>query len=193
MGDQISFGYAIGLDKGGHRLAIDLVRHADHGGVNHVVVADQGALHLLGIDVEAAREDHVLLAVGDIEIAVVVPMAQITGVQPTIPQGCRRVLRAVQIALHHGEGAGRAGADQNFADPAIRQILAGIVDDANLDPRRGPADGGGMGKLFLVGQRSDAAGFGHGEKRHQFGLRQQFDELLFQGHGEGLAGDQNPA
>ena len=50
-----------------------------------------------------------------------------------------------------------------------------------------------MSELLLVGQRSNAARFGHGKERDQFGIGQQFDELLFQGHGKGLSRDQDPA
>ena len=47
-----------------------LVRHADHRDVGDRRMLAQGRLHLGGIDIGAARDDHVDAPVGDVEIAV---------------------------------------------------------------------------------------------------------------------------
>ncbi len=68
------------LNKGGDRFAVHFVRDADDGGIGDIGVAGQGAFNFLGIDIEAAREDHVFLSIRDIEIALAIPIAQIAGI-----------------------------------------------------------------------------------------------------------------
>ena len=47
----------------------------------------------LGIDVEAARDDHVLLAVGDVQVALGVDVADVAGVQPAVDDGLGGLVR----------------------------------------------------------------------------------------------------
>src|SRR5580692_4033970 len=69
-----------GLD----RLAPFVVGHADHGDFGDIGVIADRAFDLGGIDVLAARDDHVLDAVVDIEIAVAVHVAGVAGAQPAV-------------------------------------------------------------------------------------------------------------
>ena len=73
----------------------------------------------LRIDVEAAGDDHVLLAVDQIEIAVGVHVADVAGEEAVADKGLRGFLRPVPVAL----GDVRAP-DADFADFARRQHLA---------------------------------------------------------------------
>ena len=113
-------------------------------------------LQLRGIDVIAGGNDHPLDALLEIDKAVLVHQAQITGVEPKLAvgvaaQGLRRFFRVVQITQHHRGAAeadlalcsrsyfvGRAGGD-NFVE-RVREgntdgTLPGIIF-------RGQAGGG---------------------------------------------------
>src|SRR3979411_1716982 len=71
------------FDKGLRRLAAVLVRYADHDHFLHRGVFIDRLLDHLRIDVEAAGDDHVLLAIDQKEIAVPVHVADVAG-QETI-------------------------------------------------------------------------------------------------------------
>src|SRR5204862_3617308 len=102
------------------RFAPFVVGNADHGGLGDVRVVAYRALDFGGIDVLAAGDDHVLDAVVDVEVAVLIHVAGIAGTQPAVATerfgGC---LRQVPVADHVGAGAGG-----DFADFAGRQPLA---------------------------------------------------------------------
>src|SRR5262249_20294445 len=65
------------LDDGLDLLAQILVRHADNGDIEDGRVGGQKVLGLLGVDVDTARNDHVRLAVGEIEVAFRVDMPDV--------------------------------------------------------------------------------------------------------------------
>ena len=62
----------------------DVVGPADDGGLEHAVVAVERGLDLLRVDVLAAADDHVLDAVDDPQVAVLVEDADVAGVQPAV-------------------------------------------------------------------------------------------------------------
>ena len=81
-------------DHVGHRyLAVYLVRCADHGRFQDCVVPGQDRLDLLGVDVLAAPDDHVLDPVDDRQVAIRVQHADVAGVQPARPRSPRQWLR----------------------------------------------------------------------------------------------------
>src|SRR6516164_1992214 len=63
-------------------LAHFLVRHAEHRDVSNVRMGDQHVLGLLRVDVHPARDDHVGLSVGEIEVAVLVEIADVAERRP---------------------------------------------------------------------------------------------------------------
>ena len=71
----------LGVDQhvGEDALALDLVREADHRGLGHGLVRDQGALDLGGAQAVAADVDHVVDAAGDPVVAVLVAPAAVAG------------------------------------------------------------------------------------------------------------------
>ncbi len=72
-------------------LAPLLVGHADHRRPRRTVrVAEHSVLDLDRRDVLAAADDHVLLAVGDRHVAVVVDRAAVAGVEPAVDVAWRR-------------------------------------------------------------------------------------------------------
>ena len=56
---------------------------------------------LLGVDVLSPTDDHVLDAIDQGQVAVLVEDSDVTGMQPTILDGLRSLLRLTQIATHH--------------------------------------------------------------------------------------------
>ncbi len=65
-------------------LAAHLVREADDRRLLHLRMLVQHQLDLLGKDVAAVADDHVLDAVEDIEIAVLIEAADVAGTQPAV-------------------------------------------------------------------------------------------------------------
>ena len=78
-------------DEGAGRLAPFLVGPGDDGDFEHGGMLDEHALDLDGRDVLAARDDDVLAAVLQLDIAVGVPHAEIAGVEPAVRRTPRRV------------------------------------------------------------------------------------------------------
>src|SRR3546814_19962627 len=73
-------------DEGLDGLAPALVGHADHRHLGHGVVGEQSVLDLDRAAVLAARDDHVLLAVGDRAVAVLVDRAAVARMGPAVPK-----------------------------------------------------------------------------------------------------------
>ena len=59
-----------------------LVGHAEHRGVHHLRVGDEQVLGFLRVDVHAARHDHEVAPVGEVEVAVVVEVAHVADGRP---------------------------------------------------------------------------------------------------------------
>ena len=72
------------LDDGLDRLAPFLVGHADHRAVLHRGVRPDHLLDLARVHVEPAGDDHVLAAVGDVQVALGVLVADVAGAQPAV-------------------------------------------------------------------------------------------------------------
>src|ERR1700712_3213529 len=96
-----------------------IIGHADNRGLRHRRVFGQEALDLGGIGIEAANDEHVLLATHDAQPARVGELAEIAGVQPTVViDRVSRCDRVVEVALHHAV--------------ATHQYFA-VLGDADLD------------------------------------------------------------
>src|SRR3546814_239168 len=154
------------------RLAGLLVRYADGSHLEHAGHHRDDVLDLVGVHVESRYQDHVLLAVDDVEEAFLVHLRHVAGVQPAVGvDDLCGVLGAVPVALHHLRAL-----DAQFAHFAHREHRAVFVLDAGIGGRHWQAD-----RAVVFGQvhRVDA-GRGRG-----FGQAVGFD----QGH----AGDLLPA
>ena len=118
-----------GLDLFAHLL----VRHAEHRDVGDRGMGDQHVLGLLRVDVHAARDDHVALAVGEIQKTFGVEIADVAERRPAlVVVGLLRLLGIVVI----GE-SGRVGEINraDFARPAFpRRFRRG---SSPCRPRRG--------------------------------------------------------
>ena len=73
-----------GDDECGDLLAEPGVGHADHRRLEHVRVLVQRLLHLARVHVVAAADDHLLLAVDEKQVAVVVDVADVAGGEPAV-------------------------------------------------------------------------------------------------------------
>src|SRR5690606_23095704 len=88
------------LDDGGDRLAPLLVRDAEHRAFAHSGEGEDAALDLRRVDVEPAADDHVLLAVDDVDEAVLVLEAHVAGELVATVAGRRRRLGVLVVAGH---------------------------------------------------------------------------------------------
>ena len=89
-----------------------------------------GAFDLRRIDVLAARNDHVLDAVLDEHIAILVHVGSVARVHPAVLERAFRRFRQVPVTRH----VGRALADE-FSDLPARQFFAAFADDLEFDAR----------------------------------------------------------
>ncbi len=76
------------------------MRNADDSGLHHLGMFEKHLFDIPGINVEAAGDDHIFLAINDVEIAVFVHFCDIAGVQPPVGEGFRGGVGAVPITLH---------------------------------------------------------------------------------------------
>src|SRR5262249_29159864 len=142
------------------RFAPLLARNADDGDVDDVGMLEQQHLDVGGIDVEAARDDHVLLAVEQDDEPVLVDAAHVARLeeQPpvlVVPQELARLVGLLVVALHHD-----LRPPGQLADLAARQRPALLVEHDDLAAEAGLAH-----RMQLVGmevglERAAAAAFG---------------------------------
>src|SRR5438105_4848009 len=99
-GDDVVGRYESGLglecDKGTRALAPDQIRLSDDRRFHDLRVAVEDLLDLEGGDVLATRNDDVLRAVLDLDVAVGMPDCEVAGVKPALREGCfgrRRVFQ----------------------------------------------------------------------------------------------------
>src|SRR6266568_3085819 len=81
LDESDDFGLA-GLGARLHLLAEALVRDADHGRLGHRRVGIDDLFDLARVYVEPAAEDHLLLAIDDEELALLVDVPDVSGVEP---------------------------------------------------------------------------------------------------------------
>ena len=104
------------LHDGVEDLAPLVVGHAEDGAVDDVGVLVEAILDLARIDVHAARDHHVALAVGEVEVAVLVEVAGVADGEPPAAMRRRRLVGVVVVLEARRR---RLGVDR--ADLARRQ------------------------------------------------------------------------
>jgi hypothetical protein len=93
-------------------------------------------LDLVGIDVESRDKHHVLLAVGDLDVALLVHETHVAGAEPAIRrEHLGRLVGAVPVALGHLRAA-----NADLADLAQRHFGAGFVEQGHVGGRNRQAD-----------------------------------------------------
>ena len=114
-----------GEDRPGH-LAPLLVGHADDGDAGDPVDVVDEVLDFGRVDVLAARDDHVLEPVRDVEVAVGVEIAEVAGAEPAVRrERAGRRLGEVEVAREDVRAgdldlADRAGGARTPCSPAMR-------------------------------------------------------------------------
>src|ERR1700691_1954299 len=167
---ELSLGYRRALAQADESLD-DLPpfdrRDADNGAFIDGGMAHENGFDFGGRDIFAAADYHVVLAAGEENVAVVVEPSEVAGRAPSVGQ--TRVVVAAGVTLHDARGA-----DDYFADLAVREKLAVFVANANLDVGQRLADRVEALELELDlrGRAFDSMIFGpeHGERRGGFGL-----------------------
>ena len=135
-----------------HLLAAHRVGRAVDGGLTHRRVRVEHVLDLRRIDVEAGGDDHVLQAVADREVAVVVAHADVAGVKPAVTDRLRGVLGTVPVAEHDV-----GSANHDLAPHAALDLAAVLVHHLHLDAFDRLAD-----RAQLVARLVVVAGEGRG-------------------------------
>ena len=149
--------------------------------------------HLLDVgrvDVLAAADDHVLDAVDDVGIAVVVEIAEVAAVQPAAGQRGRSIAGRLVIAEHD-----IGSADADFANLARTEAGAVGREDHDLDAVEHSADGTPATDFarfveFDASQRDQRGGFGEAISGQQANraAAAAFDPAQQRGGNRGAAG-----
>src|SRR5262249_61633232 len=87
-------------DEGLRRLARIRIRHAGDAAIGYVGVLQQNCFELSRRDAEALVLDHFLLALDDVDVALVVHPADVACVKPAVAQGPGGFFRRVPITPH---------------------------------------------------------------------------------------------
>ena len=110
-------------------------------------------LDLARVDVVAAADDQLLLAVDDEEVAVLVDLAHVAAVEPAVDDGLLGRLLAVPVALHDV-----VALDDDLADLALLDLVAVVVEQLHLDALDRRADGADLALLVGVVEGGDRRG-----------------------------------
>jgi hypothetical protein len=168
-----------------------VVRHPDHRHLPDRGVAHDHLLDLGRVGVEAADDEHVLLAVGDAQVAVLVEHPDVAGVQPAVGVDGR----GGGLGVVEEPGHDVVAPHDDLAGLARRQRRTVVVDDLHLDVGDGPPGrvGDGLGVVVVAAHGGDAGGLGQavaGHDRLEGQLRAHpADHLDRDG---GRAGDRQP-
>ena len=131
---QVQLGAGIGDHERRHRFAPVRVGQADHRHLADTGVRLDGVLHLRGVHVHAAADDHVVLAVQQIQVTVRVHPSDVAGVQPAVHQRFGAFLRQAVITEHVVWRASR-----HFAAFTRGHRFSVAIDDTDLAHGRGLA------------------------------------------------------
>ena len=121
----------------------------------------QQVVDLLGVDVLPAADDHVLDAVHDEDVAVLVHDPHVPGVQEAVHDGFGGVFGAVEVALHD-----RVAADADFTGFPPGALAAVFGQDLHLLPGQGQADGAHLAHPVPGVEGAHAGGFGEAVAFH---------------------------
>src|SRR4051794_25115570 len=72
------------LDDSFHFFAKLIVWHTKHGDIGNLWVSEKNVLNLLRVDIDPAGNDHEILAVGQVKVAVGIDMSDITVSPPSL-------------------------------------------------------------------------------------------------------------
>ena len=104
--------------------------NAEHGNLMHGRVLDGNFFDVLRINLHAARIDHIFLAIDKVEIALIIHIAQIASVNPSITDGLRCQIIAVDVPGHRDWAAA-----YNLAHLTGSAVAAFLIDNAHVVER----------------------------------------------------------
>src|SRR5581483_4073498 len=137
-------------------LAARLVGNTDGRGLEHTGVHGHDFFELVGIDVEAGYQDHVLDAIHDPEIPLRRDQADVAGGEEAVGvDRARRLFRSPPIARHH-----LGSAYEYLARLPLRQHIAGLVANLHIGARYREAGRARMGLDIWRVDRDRAGSFG---------------------------------
>ena len=173
-------------DRGGDELAPSGVGQTEDGGFEDGGVRVEDVLDLGGEDLLAAGDDHVLLAIDDVEVALGVEGREVAGAEPAVDEGLGGLVGTLPVAGRDG-GAARA----DLADGAAVgwDGAAVVADDGELDGDTRTAGLGAEAELLFGRQRlqvllQEAEGQVRARLGHAVGL-----DVLAAHHAHDLAHD----
>src|SRR5260221_14524675 len=134
--DRFRIGPLPRANDGMNTIAPLLVGQPDHRSFDDPLIAQQDVFDLARVDVVPSRDQHVVLPVENVEVAVLVHAADIAGVEPAIAEGPFRGLRPVPVARHE-----LGAAADDLAHLAGAKEIVVLDDHAGLDCREGTATG----------------------------------------------------
>src|SRR6266851_8946496 len=142
-------------NAGTRRFSPLLVGHAHHRHLEDLGMQHQHALDLGGIDVLAAADDHVVLAIDQMQEALLVEVAHVAaGLPLAVPNGGTR--GRIAVVAEEGDGIGRV----DLADLAGRQLAALTVEHGKLAAEGGAAHRAHAAHQVLVLAEAHPPGFG---------------------------------
>src|ERR1019366_8462173 len=114
-----------------HGFAGPIVRCAYRRNLKHTRMHRHDLLDLVGKNLEPRHDDHILLAVGDLDVSPFVHESHVARAQPALRiENLNRLVRAVPIALHDLRST-----NPKLAYAAQRQFIAIIVAERDLRRR----------------------------------------------------------
>src|SRR5580692_302443 len=109
------------------RFAPSVVRNSDHGALVDLRQRHDSGFDLRAINVKAASDDHVFLAVDDVDVSVFVGIADVARVVPAVRSYLRRRLGQIVVASRD-QGAAR----HDFAAGMGRKDISSVTHDREM-------------------------------------------------------------
>src|SRR5229473_3397857 len=131
MADQLLSGDVHALlqnHTGSHQFTPLRIRYSEYGCLAHRRMGEKDGLHLSGIDILAARDDHVLRPVQYVEVTICVLIADVAGTKEAASESSRRIPRVIPVGAHYV-----CSARHQFAALAGVYLHARFVSDLYLD------------------------------------------------------------
>ena len=140
-----------------HRFALLRVQYADGGAFQHAGAKRDHVFNLVGVDVEATDQNHVLFAVNDARVALGVHDANVARAQKAVGRESVGVfLRLLVVA-----GRDVRATDADFARAAQCHAVAVLVLDGQVDAGQWQADGAAETCVVDRVVGADGAGLAH--------------------------------
>ena len=176
------------LDGGVDALSPVRIGYSEDGGVLDGGMTVQGVLDLGRVDVHAARDDHVPLAVTDVDEALGVHPGHVAHRHPLAARGLRRGRRVAVVLVEHAVVA----AHEQLAGRAGRRPAPVVVENGQLDAGRGAAARAGLAQHVLGTQHGVHAELGRAVELVEHGPEHR-QRLLLHAHGARRGGDDERA